>query len=198
MNTNLKESTIAIDYQQEVNNQGYLWDPADTFKVFDSVILGITDYLALAKSKKQSTAVAINDLKGNLLFAGIVAYHENENEEMPGNWSYEFTFDPEDIKDAKVVNSTDGQITRFVQTAASNQYNMYFGNPTMIQVTLETFANTLKRWLDQNAREGEEVSVIEEGFFVASAVVENGEKVFSVVPDGAMKKIIKDDAAIEK
>jgi hypothetical protein len=55
----------------------------------------------------------------------------------------------------------------------------------------------IKKWLDENAKEGEEVGVEEPGIFQASVVVENGEKVFSLVPEGEIKKLIKDDSAIE-
>ena len=55
----------------------------------------------------------------------------------------------------------------------------------------------IKNWLDNNAVEGEEVGVYADGIFQASVVVENGEKIFSIVPDGEIKKLIKDDAAIE-
>ena len=55
----------------------------------------------------------------------------------------------------------------------------------------------IKKWLEANAVEGEEVGVELDGIFQASVAVENGEKVFSLVPDGEIKKLIKDDAAIE-
>ena len=48
-----------------------------------------------------------------------------------------------------------------------------------------------KKWLDNNAVDGEEVGVEMDGVFQASVAVENGEKVFSIVPDGEIKKIIK-------
>ena len=48
-----------------------------------------------------------------------------------------------------------------------------------------------------NAKEGEEVNLELPGYFVASVVIDGGEKVMSLVPDGAMKRLIKDDAALE-
>jgi hypothetical protein len=57
---------------------------------------------------------------------------------------------------------------------------------------------TLKKWLDENAKENVEVSVELDGFFQARVAVENGEKVFAIEPDGEIKNLIKDDAAIEK
>ena len=54
------------------------------------------------------------------------------------------------------------------------------------------------KWLDENAKEGEEVIVEQDGIFQARVAVENGEKVFAIEPAGEVKMLIKDDAAIEK
>jgi len=56
----------------------------------------------------------------------------------------------------------------------------------------------LRRWLDENAKENEVVSIEQDGVFEARVAVENGEKVFAIEPAGEVKIIIKDDAAIEK
>jgi uncharacterized protein YkuJ len=56
----------------------------------------------------------------------------------------------------------------------------------------------LKKWLDENANETEEVTVEEDGVFVARVAVENGEKVFAIEMDGLVKQLVKDDASIEK
>ena len=56
----------------------------------------------------------------------------------------------------------------------------------------------LKKWLDENAKEGVETSIELDGFFQARVTVENGEKVFALEPAGEIKNLIKDDAAIEK
>ena len=37
-----------------------------------------------------------------------------------------------------------------------------------------------------------------EGYYIASSAIENDEKVYSLVPDGQMKRLIKDDSSLEK
>ena len=56
----------------------------------------------------------------------------------------------------------------------------------------------LKKWLDENAKEGVEVKIEQDGIFQARVAVENGEKVFAVEADGEVKNLIKDDTADEK
>ena len=55
----------------------------------------------------------------------------------------------------------------------------------------------LSDYLSANASPDEEFIISHEGFFTASAVVENGEIVKSLLPDGPMKTLIKDDATVE-
>jgi hypothetical protein len=56
----------------------------------------------------------------------------------------------------------------------------------------------IKKWLDENAKEGEETVIECPGLFQARVGIEGGEKVFAIEADGEIKNIIKDDAAIEK
>lgn len=194
----LMETAIPVNFTQAFNNNGWDWDPSDTNKIFHMMVMSISDCLALTKSKDIKTAVAIKDLKGNLLLAGVVNYVPNENEDMPGNWNYVFTVDEEDIKEANVIDSGD---TRFQKVFARTAYDLYhieFFGGIYIQTALETAVNTLMQWLDVNASETEEIEVQEEGYFLASVVVEGGEKVISIVPDGAMKRLVKDDSALEQ
>ena len=56
--------------------------------------------------------------------------------------------------------------------------------------------DTLIGVLDRESNDTEQVDIVLEGYFVASAAVEAGEKVLAITPDGAMKKIIKSDVAL--
>lgn len=197
MKVNLNESQIGYNYQQIMNNQSLFWDVADTEKIYDTLFRAIPEFLSNVKSKEQKVALAVNDLKGNLILAGIVGYHENENKDMPGNWSFEYTTIAEDLEDVKVFNYTDTQFARVATYVGRDLHGVLFQGSTMLQAVLEAVASTLITNLDQNAKEGEEYILEKEGYFQATAIIENGEKVFSIVPDGAMKRLIKDDAAIE-
>lgn len=194
----LMETAIPVNFTQVFNNNGWDWDPSDTNKIFHMMVMSISECLALTKSKDNKSAVAIKDLKGNLLLAGVVSYVPNENEDMPGNWNYVFTVDEEDIKEANVIDSGDTKFQKVFATTAYNLYHLEFFGGIYIQTALEAAVNTLVQWLDVNASETEEVEVEEQGYFLASVVVEGGEKIISIVPDGAMKRIVKDDTALEQ
>jgi hypothetical protein len=55
----------------------------------------------------------------------------------------------------------------------------------------------MREFLEANAKDGEEFTVEHEGYFLATAAVEDGVVEKSFLPDGAMKRLIKDDAATE-
>jgi hypothetical protein len=163
--------------------------------VIKTAILAISDYARAVKNKEKPIAVIIDDLKGNMLLAAIVRYHEGEGD-MPGNWSYEWSFDPEDIKDCiKFPVSESKSHTFFIERAKS--INMEYSELSYIYIGCDQFANTLINWLDTNAKEEEEVELELSGYFKASVIVDGGKKIMSFVPDGAIKRLIKDDAVLE-
>jgi hypothetical protein len=54
------------------------------------------------------------------------------------------------------------------------------------------------KWLDENAKMDEEVTIEQDGVFQARVGIEAGQKVFSLEPAGEIKMLIKDDASVEK
>lgn len=192
-----KETGIPTQYGESLKDFGLSFEPSNVPYMFDILITSMSDFLGLTKNKTNKTSLAIKDLKGNLLLAGIVAYHPNEDEEMPGNWSYEMTFNEDDIKDTNIYLASDPQFKTVYGRVAYDLHGIEIPNAMHLQPLMNSTASTLKDWLDANAKEGEEVSVTLAGYFVASVEIEKGEKVFSIVPDGAMKRLIKDDSALE-
>lgn len=195
---NFNETTIAAKVAQDMNNLNLDLPVQYSHYMYDSLLMAVSDFLGLLKSKDVKTALTISDLKGNFKFGAIVSYHPNENEDVPGNWSYEMTFDADDIpKDTKVYASTDTQFLRILATAARDLHSFRYGAPEMIPDILITVIDALKDWLDINAVEGEEKSIELPGYFVAAVAIENGEKIFSIVPDGNLKRLVKGDAELE-
>ena len=196
----VEESSIMVNYVKNINEKGVglVDEKNDTLDIYKGLFTSISDFLGQVKNKKEKMALSINDLKGNLKLAAIVAYHPNEeNEELPGNWSYEFTTDANDIEGIQTYQSTDPQFQQVLARVLHKSYSITIKNAIYSQVLIFAAITTLLDWLDVNAKEGEEVSIELEGFFVASVAIENGEKIISIVPDGAMKRLIKDDSALE-
>ena len=80
-------------------------------------------------------------------------------------------------------------------SAASSAPLLMEGKTTLYQRVLTTPSCRLKS--DANAKDGDEFTVEHEGYFLASSAVEDGVVEKSFLPDGAMKRLIKDDAATE-
>lgn len=195
----LEQSTIPTNYVEEGKQHNFGFIADNVPYIYDVTIMGISDYLGIMKSKNTKQAVAVKDLKGNFILAGIVEYHKNESEEdMPGNWSYVYTVNEEDVKDCNVTEYTAPEFQRFWAKVGYNLYGMEVQNPLDIQAIIMLAAKCLVDWLDVNAKDGEKVSIERDGYFVASVAIEDGEKVMSITPDGAMKTLVKGDADIEK
>lgn len=165
-------------------------------KYISIMLESISDYARAIKNKETPAAITIEDLKGNLLLAAAIRYHKGEGD-MPGSWSYEWAFDEEDIKDCTRYSVIDNSSHEFF-IRRGKVYNMTYTAPTNIYLGCQEFANALVGWLDVNAKEGEEVEVELPNYFLASVVVDGGKKVMSFVPEGELKRLIKDDATLEK
>ncbi len=196
---NFSETSIAAKFSQDIKNLGADLDPQYAHFPFDSLFMAVSDFLGLVKSKDVKTALVVSDLKGNFKFGAIVAYHANENEEIPGNWSFEFTLNEEDVpKDAKVYSHIDTQFLRVLATTAKDLHSFRFTSAELVPEIMVLTIDTLKSWLDLNATDGEEKVIEMPGFFTASVAIENGEKIFSITPDGNLKRLVKGDSDLEE
>lgn len=169
------------------------------FKVFFSTI---TTFLKFRQSK-DAGKVALNviDFKNNFLMAGIVSYHAPEDDsdenESKGNWSLEFTFNKDDLEGISTVY--DIMCTEFVQIAEKELYNMMhsrFSDSEYIYSMLITLVQTMKSFLDANAKENEIVEVEIPNYVIFSVTIEDGEKVTSITPGEILKQQIKDDTIL--
>lgn len=173
--------------------------PEHTDKMFDTLFTGAANLLKSVKSLEKPVAFVINELNGNMVAAAICQYFKNDDANQPGNFSLVWTFDPADIPEGALVISLDDTKTHsFFIAAAGSKYGIKFKDASCIVNTLGYTMSQLKKWLDENAKEGQIVSVELDGIFQGRVEVQNGVKVFAVEPDGEIKNLIKDDAAIEK
>lgn len=192
------ETSIPANYSMDIRNKARMdVMPEDVEALYDVFIASFSDFLANVKSKDKPVALVMEDLKGNFKFAGIVSYHENENKDMPGNWSYELTFNEEDIHDISAIYKTlDSKFEIIVADTAHRVRKMRFSSPTHIHEIFIGCVDTLMKYLDENAVEGETKEVELPSYFVASVSVVDGKKEMSIVPGDAMKRIIKEDSAL--
>lgn len=187
---------------------GYDFDSGDDrperiMKVF---IASVSTYLSRRKVSKEDEAVALvlQDINGNFKFAGIVEYHANtDNPDEPGNYSYTMTFyekDLQDLEKVKTVNKYlygDDAYKSIEDKVAYDVGGMSYNKDTFSYDAALLIVDSLIQTLDHEAVEGEVVDIEMPGYFTASVAIENGEKVFSIVPDGHMKALVKADVTLD-
>lgn len=167
---------------------------------------GISSYLSKRKVSKPDEAVALvlQDTSGIFKFAAIVEYFANiENPDEAGNWSYTYTFYEEDLQDlekrknVKKLLAGDDGFKSIMDKAAYDVGGFSFNKETYIYDACILVTDTILQVLDHEAIDGQIVDIEMPGYFKASVAVENGEKVFSIVPDGHMKALVKSDIDLD-
>lgn len=196
----LFDSTLPQNYSKALfEEKCFDLAPEHTDKMFDVLFTGTANLLKSIKSLEKPVVFMINELNGNMVAAAICQYFKNDDANQPGNFSLVWTFDHADIPEGALVTSMDDTKTHsFFIAVAGSKYGIKFKDASCIVNTLGYTMVQLKKWLDENAKEGQIISVELDGVFQGRVEVQNGVKVFAVEPDGEIKNLIKDDAAIEE
>lgn len=194
---NLKETAIANNLIVAVKPQGWALDVDEVEMPFTSTIKAISLFLGIKKNKETAVAVQVKDLRDNVLLTAKVTCHLPEDEDQAPNWSYEMSFNDDiDLENTKVYESTDLGFYEVLNKTLRSLYGFEYINNSSANAMVVSAIKVLRDWLDNNAKENEIEEVGIDGYFVASVGVENGEKVLSIVPDGACKTLIKDDSQL--
>ena len=202
-----EETELSQAYTVNINNQGYAFGGDDIpERMFKSFIAATSVYLGKVKvsDPNVATALVLTDVSGNFKFAGIVEYHENEeNKDEPGNWSYVLTLNEEDLTDLENTKEVkkylygDSTFITILDKVAYDVGGIEFQKDSYMYSCIEILIDTLVQVLDAEAVANDTVDIELKGYATFSVSVENDEKVFAVTPDGAMKALIKDDSALE-
>lgn len=188
---------LSGDLVVEMTTNGILWDTEATEPLYKSIFLSMARFLGMTKKKNElGVSLIYRDIKGNFILAGIVKYHEPESEETetPGNWSFEITTNEDDVKGTQEHSSQDEYYKAIFLDTAKEKFRFHLIHPHMYVPLISIPLQTLVDWLDKNAISATPVDIELEGYFLASAGVENDTKQIGIVPDGEMKHIIKNDA----
>ena len=207
-NKDLEETAYHSQFVVNSNSMGYAAGKDDDRpeRITKSFIASTSAYLSKNKIAKTDEAVALvlQDVSGNFKFAGIVEYHENdENPDEPGNWSYVMTFNEDDLKElektktVKKLKYGDDPFRTVMDKVSYDIGGIQFQQERYMYDACLLVVDTIVQVLDSEAVPGETVDIDMPGYFKASVSVENDEKIFSITPDGHQKSIIKDDGALE-
>ena len=191
------ESTLIENFIVEAKNVGTLLEPTDVLRIAETIIAGSTDFLAQVKSKDDAVALTYDNVKGEMIMAAVVEYNDNADGDGQGNWNYYFTFDPKDVEGKRRYQISLTQVHSVIARRGYELCRLRFAAPNLITDYSVIFASLMREFLETNAKDGEEFTVEHEGYFVATSAVEDGVVEKSLLPDGAMKRLIKDDAATE-
>jgi hypothetical protein len=180
----------------------YEWDLRPEFapKVLECIFIATAEILASAKMREQPVTLVYRKINKEVVAAATVQFFANEEDPTkPGNWSLVWTFNAADIPaNAQIIEGDDPNVFVYYRAVGGSKFNFeYDGNDVINTLNVMTLAS-VKKWLDENAKENDEVVLSLDNVFQARVAVENGVKEFALEPIGEIKMIIKDDASIEK
>ena len=191
---NLEESTIPQGFTSLLDAKNFSWEAADTADFIKVLFLSIADYLKNRKGENKIVGISIKDTNGNFVMGAKVTHDKplDSEEDPTGNWGLVFTFDKSDMDEC--TETTDHSDAAFQTTFMEDAYNeqgMRFDNYSICYGIIIDAVNCIKEYLDQNVKENEELTVVLDDYFEATASVEDGVKVFGITPIGQVKTIIK-------
>lgn len=173
--------------------------PEHMDKIMDTLFTGVANLLNHSKSMTQPVAFTFSNIDKSFIAGALVQFFPNEDKNNPGNWSLVWTFDEADIPESALkIDFSDPQTHSYFIAVAGEKYGMQFKSDAMLVDCIVFAISQTKKWLDENAKDGSEVVVEQDGIFQARVAVENGEKVFALEPAAEIKVLIKSDAMIEK
>ena len=182
-----------------------IWEPADTSDFYECLCKSIGDFLGQNKSKSGKVAIRFQDSKGPMKMAAVVSYIPATTEGDEGNWDLRMTFNEADLEGVeKQYTICDTEWQRMIENTTHNMYRMLFDRFQTLHGAQLVAVDCLVNWMDQNAKEGEEMTIElgqREGtspvWFECTVGIENGEKLMSITPGGTTKGLIKCDADLE-
>lgn len=197
----LKESTIPMELKTSVAVKlSYDWDPADTEPIYMCLFESIAKFLGIMKTKEGAgkTALLVNDYKGNLMMGAIVEYIPAENEIMPGNWAFSFTFDPEDVRGINPTHlANDVSFHKTLSDVTLDMIHYRYANTIFENDIIMLAVEHLINCLDKNATPEGEFCIDLPGFFTAKVIVKDDHKIMAVEPSASLSRLVKGDEEIE-
>ena len=205
-NKTYEECGVDKIYFESAASKGYALPSGDTGeRIMKSWMASSTQFLAKNAVAKEDEAVALvlEDVNSNFKFAAVVECHNATEADEPGNWSYALILDEDQYKEIKEQRQVteifynDDKYKLVFDKACHDVGGISFNCERYMYDALILIIDTLVGILDGMAKEGEQETIVLEGYFEAAVSIENGEKVFSMTPAGEMKSIINSHIGVE-
>lgn len=191
----LMETGIGTNLEVNLKAEGCRLQITDTFKLYDTIFRTLAEVCTIYRKDESTIAATIRDLKGNLILAAVLKWHNPEDEgQVDGNWSFVFTQDEADLEGTIQINVSDSQFALIFSNVGTEMYNMRLSDSLYITKYAVLAINTLKEHLRVNAKENEKLIITtDREYFKAESSIEDGEVVIGFVPGDKLKELIKND-----
>ena len=202
MEMKFKETNISEDFSRALAKQSILLGPQHAYRIANILFTGISKYLASVKNHNVPKGIIIRSLSNEFLAGAKVEYFANESD--PGNlsagrWDYTWTCYEEDMKGVETIDlSTNSTVLIYFTSAGQELYNLKFLGLDICITSMITILEMIIGWVKDNTSQTDPAVLVLENCFKAIGKVENGKIEMSIIPDGAMKVLIKDDSAIQE
>ena len=171
--------------------------------LYRTIFFTMANILRFKKSKSTpKVGFILKDANDNFKIGAILTYHApedniNTEDDDKGNYTLEFTLNKEDMTDMDVVIDNHSDV--FIEASGHMAFDimscrflsMEFCNNLFIEAI-----DTLVKFLDANATEDGDFTVVYNGVFTATVSVEGGEKIISIIPGEMIKQYIKGDNSL--
>lgn len=188
------ETGIPDNYSKELKMKNYDISRDNACYLLDIAIGAATDALKQLKSKDYPLAFVYKLPNDVFVAAGVVNYNKDKN------WDYFWTFNKDDVpENAHILTVEDPKNCPYFRGFGTAKYGIGFRSFDAICVIIPDSLYIVSKWLDENAKEGETVSVQLEGTGIFSVTInDKGEKEKDIDVDGEYKVEVKDDIRHEE
>lgn len=116
-----------------------------------------------------------------------------------GQWSYVWTLSEDDIANCQAIDvRSNSLVVPYYYAALADKYHCSFNDRDSCLKMMTLMVEMIIHWVMENTKDGDETVLTLDGVFVAKGAVENGKIEVSIIPDGDMKVLIKNDAEIQQ
>jgi hypothetical protein len=197
MEKKFKETSILEDYSKVLAKNCITLGPSITPYIATVLFDGVSRCLGAIKNQNKPKAIIFRSMDHSFLAGAKVEYIAGDDP-TSSRWDYVWTFYEKDLEGADIIDaSSNSMILTYFESSGINLYKMKFAGADTCATMMALLVEMIKKWLTENAVEGETTGLELEGAFRAIVTKKGEELEYGLIPDGEMKRLIKDDTALE-
>lgn len=202
MEKKFKETQIPEDFARSIAQQSILLSPNYVERIANVLFTATSKCLGDVKDTTVPKAIVYRGIDNSFLAAAIVEYIKNEDDPTDmsaGQWSYVWTLSEDDISNCQAIDvRSNSLVVPYYYAALADKYHCSFNDRDSCLKMMTLMVEMIIHWVMENTKDGDETVLTLDGVFVAKGAVENGKIEVSIIPDGDMKVLIKNDAEIQQ